>query len=253
MDKPWKVVFAFIGVFVAGAVFGGLLALRVGHVMNERRIERRDRETAMNVVPPPVQPPATAGNTTATTITANTTGTNTVTPPVTPPNTSPGVVVANGGPGGAGRGRGGPQQGGQGNNNGGRGPAAMLNPQWQAAQLLQRYIAKLDLTPEQSEHFKPLFERASADFRRQQQTFLRDANIVLQRLQEDLRKELNAEQIKKLDKWEETQRANLEKRQQQEKQILRENGGVGKQGPAALPSAPAPANPPAKKGSPDGE
>ena len=28
MDKPWKVISAFIGVFVAGAVFGGLFTLR---------------------------------------------------------------------------------------------------------------------------------------------------------------------------------------------------------------------------------
>lgn len=28
MDKPWKVLLAFIGVFIAGAVFGGLFTLR---------------------------------------------------------------------------------------------------------------------------------------------------------------------------------------------------------------------------------
>ena len=28
MDKPWKVIFAFLGVFMAGAVFGGLFTLR---------------------------------------------------------------------------------------------------------------------------------------------------------------------------------------------------------------------------------
>ncbi len=28
MDKPWKVIFAFVGVFIAGAVFGGFFALR---------------------------------------------------------------------------------------------------------------------------------------------------------------------------------------------------------------------------------
>ena len=27
MDRPWKVVFAFVGVFVAGAVFGGVFVL----------------------------------------------------------------------------------------------------------------------------------------------------------------------------------------------------------------------------------
>lgn len=28
MDKPWKVIFAFVAVFIAGAVFGGLFTLR---------------------------------------------------------------------------------------------------------------------------------------------------------------------------------------------------------------------------------
>lgn len=28
MDKPWKVIFAFVGVFIAGAIFGGVFTLR---------------------------------------------------------------------------------------------------------------------------------------------------------------------------------------------------------------------------------
>ena len=28
MDKPWKVIFAFVGVFMAGAIFGGLFTMR---------------------------------------------------------------------------------------------------------------------------------------------------------------------------------------------------------------------------------
>lgn len=30
MDKPWKVILAFIGIFIAGSVFGGFFALRIG-------------------------------------------------------------------------------------------------------------------------------------------------------------------------------------------------------------------------------
>jgi len=30
MDKPWKVVFAFVGIFIAGAVFGEFFSLRLG-------------------------------------------------------------------------------------------------------------------------------------------------------------------------------------------------------------------------------
>lgn len=31
MEKPWKVIAAFVGVFIAGSIFGGLLALRLSH------------------------------------------------------------------------------------------------------------------------------------------------------------------------------------------------------------------------------
>ena len=46
MEKPWKVVFAFICVFMAGAVFGGFFTLRGA--------KRRELETPV-VTPPPVQ------------------------------------------------------------------------------------------------------------------------------------------------------------------------------------------------------
>lgn len=47
MDKPWKVVLAFIGVFVAGAVFGGLFTLRA--------TGKRPVEKAVVTPPPPAQ------------------------------------------------------------------------------------------------------------------------------------------------------------------------------------------------------
>ncbi|HUR57970.1 MAG TPA: hypothetical protein VM029_09705, partial [Opitutaceae bacterium] len=48
MEKPWKVVFAFICVFMAGAVFGGFFTLRGA--------KRRDVATT-TVAPPPVPVP----------------------------------------------------------------------------------------------------------------------------------------------------------------------------------------------------
>ena len=45
MEKPWKVVVAFVGVFIAGAVFGGFFALR----MNQR--EARPRFSQASVSP----------------------------------------------------------------------------------------------------------------------------------------------------------------------------------------------------------
>jgi hypothetical protein len=37
MNKPWKVVLAFAAVFAAGSIFGGLLMMRVGQRMVEKR------------------------------------------------------------------------------------------------------------------------------------------------------------------------------------------------------------------------
>lgn len=40
MEKPWKVIAAFVGVFIAGSIFGGLLALRMNRYdMTPRRNE----------------------------------------------------------------------------------------------------------------------------------------------------------------------------------------------------------------------
>lgn len=47
MNKPWKVVLAFIAVFVAGAIFGGLLMVRIGP-----RIMEQKRAKSMPPTPP---------------------------------------------------------------------------------------------------------------------------------------------------------------------------------------------------------
>jgi len=55
MEKPWKVVLAFVAVFMAGSVFGGFFALRIGH-----QVAQRERPRPVPVVGQPMQaPPAT--------------------------------------------------------------------------------------------------------------------------------------------------------------------------------------------------
>jgi hypothetical protein len=49
MDKPWKVILAFVGVFMAGVVFGGVFAFRV-----DNRI-RHERPAPQPTVPPVAQ------------------------------------------------------------------------------------------------------------------------------------------------------------------------------------------------------
>ncbi|MSU68592.1 MAG: hypothetical protein EXS40_08465 [Opitutaceae bacterium] len=50
MEKPWKVVVAFVGVFIAGAVFGGFFALRV----NQRDMRPRFSQAIVSSAPAPV-------------------------------------------------------------------------------------------------------------------------------------------------------------------------------------------------------
>jgi hypothetical protein len=64
VDKPWKVIAAFVAVFMAGAVFGGLFTLRA---FNKRFADWRatERQAAVSpvVVPPPTTVAAKAGAT----------------------------------------------------------------------------------------------------------------------------------------------------------------------------------------------
>lgn len=53
MEKPWKVIVAFIGVFSAGSVFGGLLALR----LHQREQAPRFAPAAMMPRPTPAPAP----------------------------------------------------------------------------------------------------------------------------------------------------------------------------------------------------
>lgn len=136
MDKPWKVVLAFVGIFIAGAVFGAFFSLGVGKELLA------------------LQPPATG-------------------PKQSPPP---------------------------------RPSLAAVPPSWQAPQLLGRFTERLDLTAEQREHIKPIVQRASEDYRRQWQANVRETGFILERLQNDIRKELTPEQQAKLEKMEQRQR-----------------------------------------------
>lgn len=59
MDVPWKVILAFVGVFIAGAVFGGVFTLGA----SARRLANLPRQPTPNERPiqqfPPVVPPKT--------------------------------------------------------------------------------------------------------------------------------------------------------------------------------------------------
>jgi hypothetical protein len=143
MDKPWKVVFSFLGVFVAGAVFGGLLALRVDRIVSERRLQEQAAQAAALAARAPA-PPARAQ-----------------VPAPQPPLPVPQAV--------------------------------------QSTQLMRRVTNQLNLTPAQRALVTPLIQRAVQDFWRQQQNYSRENAFLLQRLKQDIAKELTPEQQTRLD------------------------------------------------------
>lgn len=171
MQSPWKVILAFLGVFVAGAIFGGFFSLGVGaHWLHE---PKRDA----------------------------------------------------GGGGRAAR----------------RGNEWPAPPALQVAQLLRRLADRLELTPAQRERIMPLIQRAVQDFRRQQANYFREDSVILQRLQDDVAKELTPRQRQLLHELQERQRSLLRKRfmDGQEFRPARHEGGSR----APAESEPRPANP----------
>lgn len=54
MDKSWKVVLAFVGIFIAGTITGGLISLRVAHSLTGR--DRPRLNSAGKEQPPGGQP-----------------------------------------------------------------------------------------------------------------------------------------------------------------------------------------------------
>jgi len=55
MDKSWRVILAFVGIFMAGTVTGGLIALRMAPSLREQRLPSVLRPSAMST-PRPFQP-----------------------------------------------------------------------------------------------------------------------------------------------------------------------------------------------------
>lgn len=216
MEKPWKVIAAFVGVFIAGSIFGGLLALRVSKVRDQ---QNRMVQVALQSEPQPATtvPPAVGNATTTTTPGTSTTTTSATTVGLTtvaanttavPAVTVPATTPAQGQPAAA------------------RPVAQVTQPLpatlvGQAPALMRRYMDRLDLTPEQKEHINPTITRASKDLVRQQQTNNREIGFILQHMQEDINRDLTAPQRVKLDEMIEKQRAMIEAREKEQQDTLR--------------------------------
>jgi hypothetical protein len=68
MDKPWKVILAFVGVFMAGVIFGGVFAFRIENQVRHEQpapaptvppiVQHQPQKQPHKVQPPPGQSPA---------------------------------------------------------------------------------------------------------------------------------------------------------------------------------------------------
>jgi Spy/CpxP family protein refolding chaperone len=190
MDKPWKVIAAFLGVFIAGAVFGGFFTVGVG-------------ARWVNQLAPTATPAATVPSA-----------------PVPTPTPAPAAVAASAPAAGSAKAPQTPAQ---------KAAAALLQvPQsWQAPALLRRYAERLELTPEQRQRIHPLIQRATEDYNRLRQTTFRETAIILQRLQQDIAQELTPDQREKLKQIEEKQRETMKKIEPRQKE-QKKGGGAGK-------------------------
>ena len=171
MEKPWKVIAAFIGVFVAGAVFGGFFTMGVG-------AQWLAKETPVSASKPnrvaPTQPSAQKNR--------------------------PAAAGAR--------------------------PQLLQPPQiWQVPNLMRRYAERLDLSTDQKERIHPLIQRATEDYNRLRQNWFRETAILVQRLQQDIARELTPEQREKLHKIEERQRETMKKLEPGRRESKKAPGG----------------------------
>ena len=109
---------------------------------------------------------------------------------------------------------------------------------------MRRIANQLDLSPAQRERIGPIINRALQDFWREQQNFARENVFHLQRLKQDISKELLPEQQMRLDElWqkqlEALRRKQLEAQAQRQASVRAAAGG----GAAAKPAPTEPAKP----------
>lgn len=81
--------------------------------------------------------------------------------------------------------------------------------------MLRIFADRLELTPEQKEKIRPMVELADKEMRRMRQVSIKEAGLVLRRLQQEFSKELTPEQRAKLEKMQENQRELMREEREQ--------------------------------------
>jgi hypothetical protein len=197
MDKPWKVIFAFVGVFVAGAVFGGLFTLRASRVGMVRDAGKGAVASAENPVSgkDPAARPVSGPATPVSPVPAGDAGTP-VKVAAPPANPAQGRI---------------------------------------AVGLMRQFTQRLSPTPEQKKKFAPIFGRAAEDLQRLQREHLQDTTRVTERMYEDIAGLLSPDQRLQLEKMRQEMLERVRK-EREKRGELQAKGGAGRSGPVA-PSA----------------
>ncbi len=199
MDKPWKVISAFIGVFAAGAVFGGFLTLRSAGKRweKESQLQKQLFEAKAAAAVAAVQASQAAP-------------------------TSPGGASATAGahPANA-------------------LPAPVTGRNAISASLMRQFAGRLKLSNEQREKMRPILARWGEDFQhlrheneRQQQQYLADSVRLSERMYREVGDLLTAEQRGELEKM----RRETQERAERERQRRLEAAAAAK-GKGAAPVA----------------
>jgi hypothetical protein len=202
MDKPWKVISAFIGVFAAGAVFGGFLTLRSASKRWEKESllqrELSEAKTAAAVAAAQAAQAAQANQ-------APTVGAAAASPAPAP-----------------------------------AAPPAVAARNAISASLMRQFAQRLKLSNEQREKMRPILARWGEDFQhlrqeseRQQQQYLADSVRLSERMYREVGDLLTAEQRGELEKM----RRETQERAERERQKRLEAAAAAKGGKGPLPVA----------------
>lgn len=202
MDKPWKVISAFIGVFAAGAVFGGFLTLRSASKRWEKESQLQNQlfeaKTAAAVAAAQAAAQASAKSPTP-------------------------VAQATAGPGGA-----------------QPAPPTVAVRNAIAISLLRQFEKRLKPSNQQRDRMRQVLARYGEDFQhlrqeneRQQHQYLADSVRLSERMYREVGELLTAEQRGELDKM----RRETQERAERERQKRVEAAAAAKVGKGAAPVA----------------
>lgn len=209
MEKGWRVILAFLGIFAAGAVTGGLLTLRAVQSRPAAPVEP-PAPTVVTQNPPPAQVAQVPHPTPAPTPTPAPARTPTPTP--TPPS------------------------------------APVPAPEQLGPQLFRRLTNQLALTPAQREKVRPIELRATEELNRLRRDSQHSTELLIDKNEDEIRALLTPEQVAKFDDLVARQRdliqkffAEQQRKQREQKEKLFPNLNRGGNATAAPAHAPAPA------------